>query len=186
MDVRATMSISIVINKKLWGLIACHQYGDQGIRGQFIMPLLSLNQTNSKLMIVVSLPIRELCRTIGECASSKIQQLLMAQRIEARTSPIADPTAVNPDSFIGSSSSSEILKLLDADCAYLSCGDKSAIIGFLDPYEEALAVISYLQSCHFSTVQRSHNIRKDFPGLAHAGLSAIGMSLCVLVSTYAC
>lgn len=110
----------------------------------------------------------------------------MAQRIEARTGPIADPTAINPDSFIGSSSTSEILRLVDADCAYLSCGDKSATIGFLDPYEEALAVISYLQSCHFSTVRRSHNIRKDFPGLAHAGLSAIGMFSYVLANIYTC
>ncbi|TLD29837.1 sensor histidine kinase/response regulator [Venturia nashicola] len=155
MDVRATMSISLVINQKLWGLIACHQYGEQGIKGQSNMLL-------------------ELCRTIGESASFKIQQLLMAQRIEARTGPIADPTALSPDSFIGGSSTSEILRLVDADCAYLSCGDKSAAVGFLDPYEEALAVISYLQSCHFSSVQRSHNIRKDFPGLAHVGFSAIG------------
>ncbi|KAE9974542.1 hypothetical protein BLS_003093 [Venturia inaequalis] len=153
MNVRATMSISLVINKKLWGLIACHQYGSQGIK--------------------VALPIRELCRTIGESASSKIQQLLMAQRIQARTGPIADPTALNPDSFIGSSSTSEILRLVDADCGYLSCGDKSAVIGYMDPYEETLAVINYLQSCHFSTVQRSCNIKKDFPGLAHVGLSTI-------------
>ena len=44
MGVRSTMSISIVINSELWGLIACHGYGDVGMR--------------------VSLPIRELCRGI--------------------------------------------------------------------------------------------------------------------------
>lgn len=44
MGVRSTMSISIVIDSDLWGLIACHGYGDFGTR--------------------VSLPIRELCRTI--------------------------------------------------------------------------------------------------------------------------
>lgn len=44
MGVRSTMSISIVINDDLWGLVACHGYGDAGIR--------------------VSLPIRELCRNI--------------------------------------------------------------------------------------------------------------------------
>lgn len=141
------------------------------------MPHSFLNQLSSKLMAAVSLPIRELCRTIGESASAKIQQLLMAQRIEARTGPIADPTALNSESFIGSSSSSEILGLVDADCAYLSCADKSAVIGFLDPYDEALAVVSYLQSCHFTSIQRSHNLRKDFPGLAHVGLAAIGLSL---------
>jgi hypothetical protein len=42
--VRSTLSISIIIASELWGLIACHGYGDVGIR--------------------VSLPIRELCRNI--------------------------------------------------------------------------------------------------------------------------
>lgn len=44
MSVRSTLSISIVIDGDLWGLIACHGYGDAGIK--------------------VSLPIRELCRNI--------------------------------------------------------------------------------------------------------------------------
>jgi light-regulated signal transduction histidine kinase (bacteriophytochrome) len=44
MGVRASMSVSIVIDNDLWGLIACHGYGEFGIR--------------------VSLPIRELCRGI--------------------------------------------------------------------------------------------------------------------------
>lgn len=153
MEVRSTMSISIVINSKLWGLIACHHYGDTGIR--------------------VSLPIRELCRTIGESASAKIQQLLMTQRIEARASPVTVPTALSPDSFI-TSSSADLLTLVNANCAFLSCDDKSQVIGHWDSYQEALAIIAYLQSCHFTIVQRSHNIRKDFPGLAHAGLNAIG------------
>jgi len=44
MSVRSTLSISIVIDSDLWGLVACHGYGDAGIR--------------------VSLPIRELLRNI--------------------------------------------------------------------------------------------------------------------------
>ena len=44
MGVRSSMSISIVIRNDLWGLVACHGYGDAGIR--------------------VSLPIRELLRNI--------------------------------------------------------------------------------------------------------------------------
>jgi light-regulated signal transduction histidine kinase (bacteriophytochrome) len=48
MGVRASMSVSIVIDNDLWGLIACHGYGEFGIR--------------------VSLPIRELCRSIVSCS----------------------------------------------------------------------------------------------------------------------
>jgi len=52
MGVRSTMSISIVINSDLWGLIACHGYGDVGIQ--------------------VSLPVRELCRSIVSWAVKSI------------------------------------------------------------------------------------------------------------------
>lgn len=45
MGVRSSMSISVVINGELWGLIACHGYGYTGIK--------------------VTLPVRELCRNIG-------------------------------------------------------------------------------------------------------------------------
>jgi len=44
MGVRSSMSISIVIDSELWGLVACHGYGDVGMR--------------------VSLPLREVCKSI--------------------------------------------------------------------------------------------------------------------------
>jgi light-regulated signal transduction histidine kinase (bacteriophytochrome) len=97
----------------------------------------------------------------------------MAQRIEDRTTPIANMTPLNPGTFVASSST-DMLKLVDADFAYLNSDENSQVIGMLDPYEEALAIISYLRSCRFTTVQSSNNIRKDFPGLTHAGLSVIG------------
>jgi len=97
----------------------------------------------------------------------------MAQRIEARTTPIADTTALNPGSFIANSST-DLLKMVDADFAVLNNDGKLQVVGMLDPYEEVLAIMSYLQSCHFTTIKASNNIRKDFPGLAHAGLNVIG------------
>jgi light-regulated signal transduction histidine kinase (bacteriophytochrome) len=97
----------------------------------------------------------------------------MAQRIEARTTPIADTTALNPGAFVASSST-DLLRLVDADFAVLNNDGKPQVIGMLDPYEEVLTIMAYLQSCHFTTVQSSNNIRKDFPGLAHAGLNVIG------------
>lgn len=65
MGVQASMSISLIIDNKLWGLISCHNYG-------------------SGSGIHISLPIREICRGLGNMASSNIQKLLFSSRIEAR------------------------------------------------------------------------------------------------------
>ncbi|KAH6693329.1 putative phytochrome-like histidine kinase PHY2p [Leptodontidium sp. MPI-SDFR-AT-0119] len=141
-SVRSTMSISIMVNNDLWGLVACHGYGDIGIR--------------------VSLPIRELCRNIGECAASKIQQLITQQRIDARRAPTANPASQNNASFIATSSS-DLLNLVEADFALLSIDDDARAIGRLDPYPEAIAIASYLQTCNFTEVKASDNINADFP-----------------------
>lgn len=145
MGVRSTMSISIVINNDLWGLVACHGYGDIGIR--------------------VSLPIRELCRNIGECAAARIQQILMQQRIDARRAPTATPSSQHKAGFIAASSS-DLLKLVDADFALLSIDDDARAIGRLDPYPEAITITSYLQTCKFTEIKSSNNINRDFPLMA--------------------
>ncbi|KUJ09902.1 uncharacterized protein LY89DRAFT_760652 [Mollisia scopiformis] len=147
-------SISIVIGGDLWGLIACHGYGEDGIR--------------------VSLPIRELCRNIGDCAAVNIQQLSMQQRIEARRPPpSAIPTAKNPAGLLATSSA-DLLKLVDADFALLSIDDEARAIGRLDPYPEAIAIMSYLQSQQFTEIRASQNINADFPGVGlSAGISTI-------------
>jgi light-regulated signal transduction histidine kinase (bacteriophytochrome) len=103
----------------------------------------------------------------------------MNRRIEARRIPITNTSALNPATFI-TNSSSDLLKLVDADFAVLSHDNKTRTIGMLGPYQEALAIMSYLQSCRFTTVQSSHNIKSDFPGFAYApGLSVIGGLLLV-------
>jgi light-regulated signal transduction histidine kinase (bacteriophytochrome) len=73
-----------------------------------------------------------------------------------------------------------LLKLVDADFALLSIDEKIKVIGMIGPYQEALAIMSYLQSCRFSTIRCSHNIKTDFPGLSYPpGLSTIGGLLIV-------
>ncbi|KAH7327487.1 putative phytochrome-like histidine kinase PHY2p [Rhexocercosporidium sp. MPI-PUGE-AT-0058] len=158
MGVRSTMSISIMINNDLWGLVACHGYGDIGIR--------------------VSLPIRELCRSIGECAASKIQQLLMQQRIHARRAPTATPCSQHNASFI-TAPSTDLLKLVDADFALLSIDNDARAIGRLDPYAEAIAITSYLQTCKFTDIKTSENINADFPMISqrHEITSIAGLML---------
>ncbi|CAL3968741.1 unnamed protein product [Diplocarpon coronariae] len=144
MGVRSSMSVSIVIDDDLWGLVACHGYGDFGIQ--------------------IPLPVRELCRNIGECAATNIQRLLMMQRLEARKPPARTPPTQNPAGFIAASSA-DLLRVFNADFGLLSIHDEARAIGKLDPYREALAILAYLQHLRSTTVLASQNVNADFPDL---------------------
>jgi len=162
MGVRSSMSVSIVIDNELWGLIACHGYGDEGIR--------------------VTLPIRELCRNIGECAATNIQRQLMAQRIQARKPPAAAPNLQNPSGFIAASST-DLLTVFGADFGLLSIQNEARAIGRLDPYREALAILAHLQARRFTSVFDSQNVSKDFPDLKYApGIKIIAGVLIIPLS----
>lgn len=162
MDVRSTMSISLVINDDLWGLIACHHYGEQGLR--------------------VTLPIRELCRNIGECASTNIDRLIMLQRLEARKPPSAVPPAQNPVGFIAASLA-DLLRVFNADFGLLSIQDEARAIGKLDPYREALALLAFFQSRRTTVILSSQNINADFKDLRYApGIHSIAGVLVIPLS----
>lgn len=157
------MSVSIVLDEDLWGLIACHGYGDEGIR--------------------VTLPIRELCRNIGDCAAINIERLSMLARIEARKPPKKAPPTQNPAGFIAASSA-DLLNVFGADFGLLSIQDEARAIGKLEPYREALAILAYLQQRRFTTVEASQNVNADFPDIKYppgitiiAGLLVLPLSL---------
>jgi light-regulated signal transduction histidine kinase (bacteriophytochrome)/CheY-like chemotaxis protein len=163
MGVRSSLSISVVINENLWGLIACHGYGETGIR--------------------VTLPVRELCRNIGECAAMNIQRLLLWERIQRRKVPKVSSSHQNPASFIAASSA-DLLQAFGADCGLLSISDESRTIGKLDPYREVLAILAHLQQIRFTSIYSSQNINADFPNINYppgintiAGILVIPLSL---------
>jgi light-regulated signal transduction histidine kinase (bacteriophytochrome) len=54
LDVTSAMNISLVVDGDLWGLITCHAYGSKEVE--------------------ISPPIREVCRSIGDCVSSQIER----------------------------------------------------------------------------------------------------------------
>src|SRR4051812_2462247 len=162
MGVRSSMSISIVIDTELWGLIACHGYGDIGLR--------------------VTLPIRELCRNIGECASTNIQRILLLQRIQSRRPPPVGNPQQTPSGFIAASST-DLLRIFDADFGLLSIHDEARAIGRLEPYREALAILSYLQKHRLTNVRASQNINSDFPDLKYPpGINIIAGILVIPLS----
>lgn len=162
MGVRSSMSVSIVINSELWGLIACHEYGEIGLR--------------------VPLPIRELCRNVGECAATNIERLLMIQRIQTRKPPATTPPTQSPAGFIAASSA-DLLRVFDAEFGLLSIQDEARAIGRLEPYPEALAILTYLQSRRFTSIMSSQNINADFPDIKFApGINVISGLLIIPLS----
>lgn len=91
----------------------------------------------------------------------------MQQRIKARRPPATVPSAKNPAGLLATTSA-DLLNLVDADFALLSVDGEAKAIGRLDPYPEAVAIMSYLQSCQFTEIRSSHNINADFPDISCA------------------
>ncbi|KAL1982108.1 hypothetical protein VTN96DRAFT_1763 [Rasamsonia emersonii] len=162
MDVRASMSISIIAFNELWGLISCHSYGTSGMR--------------------VSFPIRKICRLIGDTVSRNIERLSYTSRLQARKLINTVPTETNPSGYI-IASSDDLLKLFGADYGALSIRDETKILGRLAHSEEVLALLEYLKMRQLNSVLASHDVSKDFtdlrypPGFKHiAGLLYVPLS----------
>lgn len=146
MAVRSSMSISINAFNELWGLIACHSYGDHGMR--------------------VSFPIRKMCRLVGDTASRNIERLSYASRLQARKLINTVPTDKNPSGYI-IASSEDLLKLFDADFGLLSIKGETKILGIMEQSQEALAMLEYLRMRRLTSVLTSQDIVQDFPDLRY-------------------
>ncbi|OTB02195.1 hypothetical protein M426DRAFT_74777 [Hypoxylon sp. CI-4A] len=163
MAVKSSMSISVNAFNELWGLIACHSYGSQGMR--------------------VAFPIRKLCRLVGDTASRNIERLSYASRLQARKLINTMPTDNNPSGYI-TASSDDLIKLFDADFGLLSIRGETKILGKIDQSQEALAMMEYLRLRSFTSVVTSQDIREDFPDLRYPpGFSVIAGLLYVPLST---
>lgn len=146
MAVRSSMSISINAFNELWGLIACHSYGNQGMR--------------------VSFPIRKMCRLVGDTASRNIERLSYASRLQARKLINTAPTEKSPSGYI-IASSDDLLRLFDADFGLLSIKGETKILGSIEQSQEALAMLEYLRMRQLTSVLASQDIREDFPDLQY-------------------
>lgn len=164
MRVQASMSISLIVEGKLWGLISCHNYGPgSGIR--------------------VSLPTREICRGLGNIASSNIQKLLFSSRVAARRPLSNTPPKASPFTYI-TSSSSDLLNMFGADFGFLVIKGEARTIGQLFAYREAIVLLQYIRQRSQPSIFYSHAIREDFPDLDYnpdfstiSGMLVIPLSL---------
>ena len=162
MGVRASMSISVVAFDQLWGLIACHNYGEHGRR--------------------VAFPLRQLCRLLGESISRNIERLSYTRRLGARKLINTLPTDENPSGYI-ISNAEDLLALFDADFGVISIGHEAKILGPLDASQEVLSLTEYLRLKKFQSVLTSNDIGQDFPDMVlPKGLEVIAGLLLVPLS----
>ncbi|KAF7505489.1 hypothetical protein GJ744_000736 [Endocarpon pusillum] len=164
MAVRSSMSISINAFGELWGLIACHSYGQKGMR--------------------VSFPIRKMCRLVGDLASRNIERISYASRLQARKLINTAPTTANPSGYIVASSE-DLLNLFTADCGALSIHDETKLLGKTEGHlQEILAMLEFLRLRKISSVFASTDISTDFPDVRYApGFQYIAGLLFVPLST---
>ncbi|KAE9367641.1 hypothetical protein N431DRAFT_494579 [Stipitochalara longipes BDJ] len=148
MMVQASMSISLVVDNKLWGLVSCHNYG-------------------SGSGIHISLPMREICRGLGNIASNNIQKLLYSSRINARRPLVNAPPTASPFSYI-TSSTSDLLNMFGADFGFLVIRGEARTIGKLVAYKEAIVLLRYIRQQARTTIWYSHAISTEFPDLNYA------------------
>ncbi|KAG9003263.1 Light-sensor Protein kinase [Tulasnella sp. JGI-2019a] len=162
MGVRASMSVSITAFGQLWGLIACHSYGNHGMR--------------------VSFPVRQMLRLLSDSISRNIERLSYAQRLHTRKLINTIPTHFHPTGYIVSSAE-DLLTLFDADFGALVIGDGARVLGPSENGREVLAIAQFLRMKQFSMLQASVCISKDYPDLTvPSGMDAISGLLFVPLS----
>lgn len=125
MGVRSSMSISIMAFGSLWGLVACHGYGNHGIR--------------------VSFPVRQMLRLLSDSVSRNVERLSYAARLQTRKLISTIPTDAHPTGYIVSTAN-DLLTLFDADCGVLVIGDGAKILGSSTEHgQEILLIAEYLR-----------------------------------------
>ncbi|QSZ32338.1 hypothetical protein DSL72_001912 [Monilinia vaccinii-corymbosi] len=140
MGVRASFSISLIVEGRLWGLISCHDYGLEGKR--------------------VSFPMRELCRSLGDCTSNNIEKLIYLARIQARRHLGKAPPKVSPSQYVAASSR-DLLQMFESDFGFLAIKDEARTIGRLFAYNESISLLQYIRKKSHTSVFCTRNISAD-------------------------
>ncbi|KAH9922613.1 uncharacterized protein B0H18DRAFT_1017063 [Fomitopsis serialis] len=162
MQVRASMSVSIVAFGQLWGLVACHSYGSHGMR--------------------VSFPVRQMLRLLSQSVSRNVERLSYAQRLSSRKLINTMPSDQHPSGYIVSNAD-DLLGLFDADHGVLVIGEGAKILGPNQHGQEILIVAEYLRLKQFDTIQVSQAVTQDYPDLhLNTGLEVIAGLLYVPLS----
>jgi light-regulated signal transduction histidine kinase (bacteriophytochrome) len=148
----------------LWGLIACHAYGNAGMR--------------------VSFPVRQMLKLLSDSISRNIERLSYAARLQTRKLISTIPTDAHPTGYIVSNAD-DLIQLFDADSGVLVIGDGAKILGpRTEQSQEILYIAEYLRLKRYEQMQISHNNPKNLEvisGLLYVPLSAGGNDFIVFL-----
>lgn len=142
MGVRASMSISIIASKKLWGLISCHSYGPHGMR--------------------VSFPRRNLCRLVGEIVSGHVDRIILAQQTRMKEALKEETADDNPGRYF-TTKSEDLLSFFDADFGVLFIGEHGRILGSVKDSQKVMVVSQYLRMKCSKDILVSTCLSQDVP-----------------------
>ncbi len=166
MGVRASMSVSIVVQGKLWGLFACHHYSPH------LVPY-SVRMSCQLLSKMVSVLVERVL------ATSHARTITHAARVRGK---IADRAQLDEDIVHALVTGDPGIADL-AKCAGVAVSSASRIVAIADvPARARLAeVVEWLNQRASGDLIASDHLREDFPELAgacdgYAGMAAIRFS----------
>jgi light-regulated signal transduction histidine kinase (bacteriophytochrome) len=162
MGVRSTMSISLELEGKLWGLVCCHSY-----------------EKSTSLPF----PIREICYWVGLCASTCLDKLNYSEKLQSRRVLEDLQTNRDPQACV-TASSEDILRLFNATSGFMVIQGEARSVGRHKAYPEALILLRYVSMKQVDAVVSCQNISIDHPGLRYAhNLKSIAGFLLIPLST---
>ncbi|TIB68509.1 hypothetical protein E3Q24_03638 [Wallemia mellicola] len=162
MDVRASLSISIVAFGQLYGLVACHSGGENGMR--------------------VTFPMLQVLKLLSDSISRNVERLAYTRRLQSRKLISTVPSDTNPGGYIASTAF-DLLSIFDADYGLLSIGDTMKIMGESDRSREIVAIGEFLRMKGFDQLVYTNNISKNFPELKQSDRKdALAGLLCIPLS----
>lgn len=113
------------------------------------------------------LPVRELCRALGDLASTCIEKLIYAARIKARKPLTIHPQRI-PLRRILRLRLAIYWTLFEADFGFLAIKGEARTIGRLFAYDEAIVLLQYIWQRNLTSIFSSHNLTKDCEEIPYA------------------
>ena len=159
MGTLASMSISLVIKGRLWGMISCHD----------------------KAPHFVPFEVRTACEQLGQILALRIESIIenndYAYRLQLRGRLVSILAALSqPEEFVHNmaSASQDLLMLMDASGAALAFEGDTILFGSTPPRREIDALVDWLGTGN-DELTHSNCLSRDFPPAAAYTSCASGM-----------
>jgi light-regulated signal transduction histidine kinase (bacteriophytochrome) len=167
MGVQASMSVSLIQDGKLWGLIACHHYAPRHVPYD------------------VRLACESLAQILSWQISSREQSDDHSRRATAAQfmSDILTRAAAEPSLIQGLlKRSDDLLQLVDAQGVVIKYRDEMATSGLTPERDDIHSLIAWLKTREGRNVFASHHLSRDFPEAGRFSAKASGILAIRLLS----